>query len=213
MNKPVCCIFGAFPPDEPVNIPPDAFVIAADGGYRTLLKLHRCPDLSVGDFDSLGYEPAGPVVRHPVEKDDTDMLLAVREGLRREFTTFLLYGGVGGRLDHTLANLQTLLFIRRHQAHGFLIGGGITATVITDETIRFRKPRPGTLSVFAIDGNAQGVTLEGLFYPLSDYTVKTSFPIGVSNSFTDTDACVSVRGGSLLVLWDSAACRIEDFIS
>ena len=212
MSQSVCCIFGAFPPDEPPAIPDGAFVIAADGGYRTLRELGRKPDLSVGDFDSLGFTPEGPVVRHPVEKDDTDMLLAVREGLARGCTVFLLYGGVGGRLDHTIANLQTLLFLRRHGAHGFLIGGGMTATVITEEALRFPEPSPGTLSVFAFGGEARGVTLEGLYYPLSGYTLTTSFPLGVSNSFTGADALIRVENGSLLVLWDSAACRMEHFL-
>ena len=106
----VCVIVGAVPEDD-LYIPQGAYCIAADKGVLQFQSRHIEPDLVVGDFDSLGFVPkARELVRHPVEKDDTDMMLAVREGLRREYRDFLLYGGLGGRLDHTLANIQTLGF-------------------------------------------------------------------------------------------------------
>ena len=205
----LCCIFGAFPDDSPVNLPENALLIAADGGFRTLERLGRQPDLTVGDFDSLGYVPEGPVLRHPVEKDDTDTMLAVREGLRRGCDTFLLYGGIGGRLDHTVANLQTLAFIRENGAHGFLCGGGYAVTLIREEALTLPAVMSGTLSVFACGGDACGVTLQGLYYPLTEGTLTPAFPIGVSNSFTGAPVRVSVRKGSLLVMWELSACGPE----
>ncbi len=192
-----------------MNLPENALLIAADGGFGTLKALGRRPDLTVGDFDSLGYVPEGPVIRHPPEKDDTDTLLAVREGLARGCDRFLLYGGVGGRLDHTLANLQTLAFIRERGAHGFLVGGGFTATLLRDEALTLPAVPGGILSVFAHGGDARGVTLEGLYYPLTDGTVSPAFPIGVSNAFTGAPVRIAVREGSLLVLWETAACGPE----
>lgn len=99
-----CCIFGAgdygaMPRPE---LDGRCFLIAADGGYGQLKQWGMSPHLAVGDFDSLGRVPEDvEVVRHPVRKDDTDMMLAVQEGLARGCGRFLIYGGLGGRLDHT----------------------------------------------------------------------------------------------------------------
>ena len=190
-------------------LPENALLIAADGGFARLKALGKRPDLTVGDFDSLGYIPEGPVLRHPVEKDDTDMLLAVREGLRRGCDTFLLYGGIGGRPDHTIANLQTLAFIRENGAHGVLCGSGYAATLIREEALTRPAAAAGTLSVFAYGGEACGVTLEGLYYPLTEGSLTPAFPIGVSNSFTGAPVRVCVRQGRLLVLWELAACAAD----
>ena len=97
-------------------------VIAADAGYRVCQQEGLVPDVILGDFDSMEAPDAGEkVCRLPVEKDDTDTLAAVKLGLERECTDFWIYGGTGGkRLDHTLANLQTLLYLRRRGARGFL---------------------------------------------------------------------------------------------
>ena len=99
-------------------------VIAADAGYRVCQQEGLVPDVILGDFDSMEAPDAGErVCRLPVEKDDTDTLAAVKLGLERECTDFWIYGGTGGkRLDHTLANLQTLLYLRRRGARGFLCG-------------------------------------------------------------------------------------------
>ena len=116
--EPICYIVGACQPGELCLAPGrPAFVIAADQGLRYLEEAGITPDLIVGDFDSLGIVPQGAnVVRHPVEKDDTDMMLAVKTGLARGYRTFVLYGGLGGRLDHTYANFQTLTYLARHGA-------------------------------------------------------------------------------------------------
>ena len=98
---------------------PGDLVIAADAGFRICRKLGITPDLLMGDFDSMeAPKDFAHLIRAPVEKDDTDTMLAVKEGLRQGCTDFLLYGGTGGeRLDHTLANFQALLYLRRHGAH------------------------------------------------------------------------------------------------
>ena len=93
-------------------------VLAADAGYLACRQAGVVPDLLLGDFDSMD-QPADfdRIRRVPVEKDDTDTMLAVKTGLEQGCGEFYLYGGTGGkRLDHTLANLQTLLYLRRHGA-------------------------------------------------------------------------------------------------
>ena len=198
----VCCIIGAMEPGE-IVLPPDALVIAADGGLAHLERQGLAADLIVGDFDSLGWTPEGTnVIRHPVEKDDTDMMLAVKTGLSRGCRKFLLYGGLGGRLDHAYANLQTLVWLVRHEAQGWLLGDGMAATAIQNGHLDFAAGRRGTISVFCPDGEARGVDLTGLHYPLENAVLTSSFPLGVSNQFTGEAASVSVREGTLLVMWE-----------
>ena len=177
-------------------------VIAADGGLRHTRKLGITPDTVLGDFDSLGFTPEGANV-FPVEKDDTDAMLAVRRGLQLGYREFLLYGSLDGpRLDHTVANFQTLQYLADHGAVGYLIGHTTRVTVVKDGSISFPAGATGTVSVFCMGADAQGVTLEGLYYPLQNGTLTPGFPLGVSNHFTGANAKISVEKGSLLVLWD-----------
>ena len=137
------------------HLPSGAYVIAADAGYNRLRDFGVRPDLAVGDFDSMGAPPDDvPVVRHPAEKDDTDMLLAVREGFARGFSRCYLFGGTGGRIDHTLANLQTLAFIAERGGVGFLFGDDWTAAAVKNGTLGFPAGLSGTVSVFALGSPA-----------------------------------------------------------
>ena len=185
---------------EPIG--PEDHVIAADGGLKHTEKLGIPPDEILGDFDSLGYIPADSRV-FPVEKDDTDAMLAVRRGLDLGYREFILYGSLDGpRLDHTIANFQTLQFLCDHGAWGCLAGNEYLVTVVKNVTLRFPAGCRGTVSVFCLGADAAGVTLEGLHYPLAKGTLSAGFPLGVSNHFTGAEASIAVEEGSLLVLWD-----------
>ena len=180
----------------------DAFVIAADGGLRHTQSLNITPNAVLGDFDSLGFFPEGANV-FPVEKDDTDAMLAVRLGLRRGCDEFLLYGSLDGpRLDHTVANFQTLQCLADHGAVGYLIGNTTMVTVVKNGKITFPAGCSGTVSVFCMGQDAEGVTETGLFYGIEDGVFTSGFPLGVSNHFTGEKAEISVKNGSLLVLWE-----------
>ena len=184
------------------TIGPDTYVIAADGGLRHTEKLGIAPDAVLGDFDSLGFCPEGANV-FPVEKDDTDAMLAVRLGLERGCGEFLLYGSLDGpRLDHTVANFQTLQFLADHGAAGYLIGNTTMVTVVKNGKITFPAGLSGTISVFCMGPDAVGVTEKGLFYGLENASLTSGFPLGVSNHFTGEAAEISVKNGSLLVLWE-----------
>lgn len=202
----ICYIIGAMEPGEVrISSRRPALVIAADGGLAHLERRGITPDLIVGDFDSLGRTPAGEnVICHPVEKDDTDMLLAVKLGLERGCRDFVLYGGMGGRLDHTYANLQTLIYLAQRGASGYLVGDGMVSSAVKDGSMTFGPGHRGTISVFCPGEAARGVDLTGLYYPLRDGVLTGSFPLGVSNCFTGEDAAVSVREGTLLVMWEEA---------
>ena len=177
-------------------------VIAADGGYRHTQALGITPDHILGDFDSLGYIPEG-AERFPVEKDDTDAMLAARQGLERGYQKFLFYGSLEGpRLDHTVANFQTLQFLADRGAQGWLIGKHQLVTVVKNATLTFPETAEGDISVFCLGEPARGVTLTGLRYELEKGTLVPGFPLGVSNHFTGRPAKISVETGSLLVIVD-----------
>ena len=178
-------------------------IIAADGGLVHVRTLGLEPDVILGDFDSLGYVPGDARV-FPVEKDDTDAMLAVRQGLKLGYGTFLLYGSLDGpRLDHTLANFQTLQYLADQNAVGYLVGKHYIATVIKNGSVCFPETARGILSVFCMGADARGVTIEGLQYSLEDGVLTAGFPLGVSNHFMGQPARVAVESGSLLVLWDT----------
>ena len=181
----------------------DDLIIAADGGLDWLEQHGIRPQLAVGDFDSLGRVPSDlPVVRHPAEKDDTDMMLAVEEGLARGCRRFILCGGLGGRLDHTLANLHVLDFLASKGCQGVLLGDTTAVTALRSGTLTVPAGQKGTVSVFAWGGTAEGVTLSGLRYTLDNGTLTPDHPLGVSNEFTGETATLSVREGTLLILWE-----------
>ena len=180
------------------------YILAADGGLRYVQALGLTPHGILGDFDSLGYVPSG-AERFPKEKDDTDAMLAVRKGLKAGCDRFLLYGGLDGpRLDHTLANFQTLQFLADRNARGYLVGKDYLVTVVKNGTLRFGTAAQGIVSVFCMGTPARGVTLRGLEYTMENGSLSTGFPLGVSNGFTGKAAEISVKDGSLLILWDKA---------
>ena len=203
MDMGSCVIFCAGEFDALVQpIGAEDYILAADGGLSHVLALGLSPNGIIGDFDSLGYIPKNANI-FPVEKDDTDAMLAVRQGLALGYRHFIIYGSLDGpRLDHTIANFQTLQFLADNHATGYLVGNRYIATVLKNSAIRFPKTATGILSVFCMGADAKGVTLTGLQYPLTDGTLSSGFPLGVSNHFVGEDAFVQVKDGSLLLLWD-----------
>ena len=206
MSPPACFIFGAGPFfGLPVSPAPGDVVFAADGGYRHCQAAGLQPDLLLGDFDSLNDLPKGiPIHTFPVEKDDTDSMLAIREGLARGCTEFYFYGATGGhRLDHTLANLQSLAFLRRHGARGYLYDDNFVYTVIENEHLTVRQTVDwGLLSIFNLGADAEGLTLRGVQYELTDAPLGSAFPLGVSNHIITPQAEIDVHRGLLLVGWE-----------
>ena len=200
-----CIIFCAADFDSLLQpIGSEDFVIAADGGLRHTEKLRLIPDEIIGDFDSLGYVPQGAQV-FPVEKDDTDAMLAVRRGMELGYRKFLLYGSLDGpRLDHTVANFQTLQFLADNGGFGCLIGSRCIAAVVKNGSMTFPAELDGTISVVCSGADAHGIDLEGLYYPLENGSLTAGFPLGASNHFTGKKAGITVRNGSLLILWDRA---------
>lgn len=201
-----CYIFGAGGFDGLLAVPtPDDFIIAADGGFRYLEKLGMAPDLVLGDFDSLGAPPDHPhVMLVPSEKDDTDMMLAMKTALAQGYRKIVIYGGLGGpRIDHTLANIQTIQYAARRGAQAYLVGGGAVITSIMNGALHFPANFRGFISVFCGGDEARGIYLRGLKYPLTDAVLTSDVPLGVSNEFCGVPASVEVRDGVIVVTWQA----------
>ena len=180
------------------------FVMCADAGWRIADRLGVDWDLVIGDFDSADEPPRGRVERHPVIKDDTDVMLCIRRALSLGLRDIVLIGGLGGRIDHTIANIQSLAFIASHGARGALRDGNVHMYAVHNGEIRVPRAM-GKLSVFALSDVCDGVTIRGAKYEVTDARITSAFPIGAGNDFTDDFACVSVRDGTLLVISDLRA--------
>lgn len=181
---------------------PDDVVVAADGGLDALLQLSIRPQLVVGDMDSQKLVPPSiPRLRFPSKKDQTDLALALlflkARGLRR----FLLYGAGGGRMDHSLANFQLLQGLAQEGMQARLIDPHYTALSLFESKLWLPPLQKGrVVSVFALSGQAQGVSLSGLAYPLHNATLSPTLPLGVSNRARGLPIGISVKKGGLVVL-------------
>ena len=183
--------------------PKDYFVICADGGYETALKLGLVPDLVVGDFDSAQKRPPASLrtLVLPVEKDVTDTMFAALKGLAKGLRDFVLLGCLGGpRFDHSLASIETLLYLRDHGAWGFLADERTKVFLLREEKLRITKLKGATVSVFPYGCPTCTVTYTGLQYPLTRGSLTVGgLLMGVSNSITADDAEIKVHSGTALV--------------
>lgn len=206
VNKNYCYIFGAAPISTPLKIMPSVcdFIIAADAGLNFLLSQEIKPNLLVGDFDSLGYVPNDTeLVRFPTVKDDTDMMLAINEGIKRGYTNFIIYGGMGGKLEFTLANLQILYNIVNIGCSCYFVDNSSLVTAVKNGKIGFDENFRGRISVFAGGSAAYGVTIQGLKYTLFDGVLKCDNPLGVSNEFIGERGYISVKDGIVYIIYDN----------
>lgn len=187
------------------------FVIAVDGGYLYSKMAEIAPDLIVGDFDSVGaaeveelsfmkMTDAERIVELNPCKDDTDTLAALRIGLERGYRNFHIYGAMGGRLEHTIANIQCLHFLKNHGAKGYILDAYCMMTLIQNETVEFQKNMEGYLSLFSLNEKAKGVTIKNMKYPLDGAELTNDFPIGISNEFIGKAGEVTVEDGTLLAI-------------
>lgn len=208
----ICYIIASMKTEYRIERRPGDFVIAADGGYAQ--KFGCRPDAVIGDFDSLGYVPDEENVQiYPKQKDDTDMMLAVKLGLKEGYREFVLLGGIGGRFDHTMANVQTLAYLHAHGAKGMLLSEKrdlyLIGAVVQSEAksasdsvgkITFPAQTTGILSVFSYGEKAEQVTICGAEYEIDSAKLTDAFPLGVSNSFVGKEVTISVGKGRLLIV-------------
>ena len=185
------------------NFRRNGIIIAADRGYKLAEELEIIPDGFVGDFDSFdGDIPESVEVhRSKPEKDDTDTMLAVKLAIVKGCTNILLLGGMGGRFDHTFANIQTLVYACENGCRMSMCDNGNFVTALGKGVHNFTASESGYFSLFAVSDELDIEYMRGTKYPLENYTLKNSFPLGVSNEITDGKAVISIRSGKALLIW------------
>jgi len=217
IKKGICYIVGASKEaaEEVFFKREDAdLVIAADGGYDALKKHNISADILLGDFDSIDNLPEHTnIMKYPVKKDDTDTFLAFKAGFEYGYKNFLIFGGTGGRFDHTFANIQLLGNIANNGGRGFLIGDGCIMTAICNSSITFPKDSAGFAGVFALGENAKNVHIKGMKYTASNINLTPYTPLGVSNEFTHENAQISVGDGILLIIWHENTERFMSHVN
>jgi thiamine pyrophosphokinase len=183
-----------------------AAIICADSGANHLKAAGRIPDLLVGDLDSVAgetlryFEKAGcRIVHHPRHKDETDTELAIYESLTLHPTEIWIWGAMGKRLDHTLANLSLLYIGIQKGLLVKLIDPWCEAFMINRQTdIDGKKGQ--TVSLFPVAGKVTGITLTGFEYPLSESVMEIGHPYGVSNCLANDRGTIEMGSGLLLVV-------------
>ena len=206
-----------------IDIRTGDFVVAVDGGLKYLLSVGIRPNFLLGDLDSMEAELAGIVEEYrqrggsaflqlPVEKDDTDTMAAVKLGHMRGYREFVIYGGLGARLDHTMANIQTLVWILRHGGQGWLLDRETSITVIGAGRFMIPESFWGTVSLFALDRKLTGVTIRGMKYEVENAEITNGFPIGCSNETLEESCCqpyISIGSGTGLLIMTAKLINTE----
>lgn len=200
-SRKICYIVGAGVFYGEMSPRDGDLIIAADGGYDTLKNIGISPHLLLGDMDSISEVAEGvEKIAYPVRKDETDTYLAYREGVKRGYTDFVLFGGVGGRDDHTFAN-YSLLFYGKNRGHSIkIIGERCEIFAIKNESILLRGDAGCHFSAFAFGGDAHGVTVRGLEYEAENITLTPEFPLAVSNRFVGREGYIEVKDGTLILM-------------
>lgn len=186
----------------------DDFIICADGGFLHAKSEGVKVDVLIGDFDSLdndglenSYLNAGcHVLRQKVEKDYTDTMICLKYGIEKGFNEFYILGGLGGRLDHTVANLQVMSYAVDMGKSIWILDGKNRTTLRTPGDITIQRLDGYMLSLLSYSEVCDGITIEGVKYPLTDRQLNNSCTLGISNEFIDLEAKISHKSGKLLVI-------------
>lgn len=187
-----------------INIEKDDYIICADGGYIHALKLRIKPDCILGDFDTFdksGLPEDCKVLTYSAIKDYTDTMLAAMHALENGFKHITIYGASGGRFDHTMANVQTLLYVHKKGGTGVMVDENNIISLQTEGKMQYKKREGYYFSLFSLSDSCNGITETGTFYTLKNATLTNDFPLGVSNKIVDDYAEVFLESGTLLVIF------------
>lgn len=193
---------GDFSVSETLKISPQDIIMCADKGLNHAKKLGITPDIVVGDFDSYKDKlPENTEIFYSIpEKDDTDTMLAVKIALERGAEKIIIHGALGGRFDHAFANIQTLVYIHEHGCVAEIVDCGNVMIVCGEGGHTFELWQDWYFSVFAVREKLEIERMSGVKYPLENYCMTNSFPLGVSNEITGREAFLKISSGTALVV-------------
>lgn len=177
------------------------YVIAVDGGFASLEAIGRKPDMALGDFDSLGYVPKGlRVAQFSSHKNKSDMELALDRARSMHYDEVYVYGGLGRRLDHTLANLQLFALFSEKGLFVTAVDEDTSVVFITGpDTFEMPAIEAGTVSVFSMNDRAEGVFERGLAYELDDAVLTNRTSLGLSNELIGEAVMIGVEKGTIAI--------------
>ena len=180
----------------------DDFIVCADSGYSFAKKAGLTPNLIIGDFDSLREElPQNTeVVKLNTHKDDTDTEHCVMECIRRGYKDFLLLGSIGGRTDHTFANIATLAFLSEYNYNGIARNNGEEIRILKEGSYEMNNKKGLIFSVFPYGCESVNVTYKGAEYMLNNKTLTYNVSRGISNVFVDDEAEITINRGRAILL-------------
>ena len=182
------------------SIPENTYIICADGGLFHCEKANLIPDVIIGDMDSYdGTVDEKKLIKYPVEKDDTDTALCIKYAIEKGYNDIEVFGAIGGRFDHSFANVQLLLYCKE-KGVSCRLRDKETVLVVHNESVKMEIEKGTTVSVFSLSVKAKNVTLKGLKYSLENAILYNNFPLGISNVATDDNIEITVGDGTLLVI-------------
>ena len=205
MNKRAAIITSYI--DTPFPMKDDAesmdIIICTDGGYDLASEQKIRPNFLLGDLDSITSPiPEDiPVIRFNPEKDYTDLQLAIEMALEIGASDIEIWGGIGGRLDHTIANIQLLSNFSEKCQRLILRDGANEAMILSAGTVHKIEARDGWyFSLFSLSDTCQDLKIEGAKYNVDNFTLTRNYPIAVSNEFASDMVSITVTGGTLLLV-------------
>ncbi len=177
-------------------------IICADRGYKYVKQLGIAPHIIVGDFDSYDSDLPDEIEIHRSvpEKDDTDTILALKLAIERGADNVKIYGALGGRFDHTVANIQTLKYASEHGCNAEICDSDNIIMLQENVEREYTAMEGWYFSVFAYSPEIHIARLSGVKYPLEKVVIKNTFPLGVSNEIIAEKAILSIENGTALVV-------------
>lgn len=184
----------------------DDYIICVDGGLNHIYETKLIPNLIIGDLDSAKteiveyYRKKGVEIEtYPKHKDYTDLELAITSAIARNPEKITIFGALGGRMDHTFANIANMKLIADANIYAVLKGDDEDVYIVKNKIV-FEKAEGKTISLIALSDIVEGVTTKGLMYPLVSENLYSGFSRGVSNEVIDEESSVEIKSGYLIVI-------------
>lgn len=178
-------------------------IIAADRGYSHCLEYGINPDLIIGDFDSADKPDLSNVIKLNPVKDETDTKSAVLEAVDKGFKDITIYGALGGRISHSLANIRLALEFKKKGINVEIKSKSMRLVIVEDEfSYQMSKEDDFYVSIFALSDEIRGLSIKGLYYQLDDYQMSIDDSLGVSNETCGKDFTISLDSGYILIVFE-----------